>query len=161
MQRHEFEQKLADYLGQEMAPDARQAFEAYLNAHPEAQTEANALRAVLRGLDQLAPPPTADVAEAQRIVNPTGGPGVWRRSLAYAAVLIAGVAIGWTARPLQDASLGPAKVGTVERILRTTGGIAATVPQSRFARNCLALNLAFSQPIAPTLPAPPGSPSNP
>ena len=59
MNRHEFEQKLADYLGQELKPDAGAEFETYLEAHPDAQKEVESLRAVLKGLDRLAPPSLA------------------------------------------------------------------------------------------------------
>ena len=151
MDRHDFEQKLADYLGQELAPDARADFETYLEAHPDAQEEVESLRAVLKGFDRLAPPP---LANHDRVARSLEGPGPrtggWlklRRALAYAAVLVAGVTIGWMARPLPEPPATSEAAGAIEPIGRLDQRWPSVLPENRFARNCLALSLAFSQPI--------------
>lgn len=163
MHRHDFEQKLADYLGQELNPDARAAFETYLNAHPDAQEEVESLRAVLRGLDRLAPPPLATDDRLGQVLERSSPKTVrWlklRRALAYAAVLVAGVAIGWMARPLPIPAPTSPGAGTIERVIRPSQRVPDFLPQNRFARNCLALSLAFSQPIASPDGHAPGSDS--
>lgn len=150
MDRHDFEQKLADYLGQELNPNARAEFETYLSAHPDAQEEVESLRAVLKGLEQLAPAPLAtQVGMAQDSEHPGPKTGGWlklRRALAYAAVLIAGVAIGWVARPLPIPSPTLPGAETIERVIQPSQRVPHFLPPNRFARNCLALTLAFSQP---------------
>lgn len=152
MDRHDFEQKLADYLGHELNPHARADFETYLKAHPDAQEEVESLRAVLKGLDRLTPPPLATHEKVARdYERPRPRTGVLlklRRALAYAAVLVAGVAIGWMARPLPEPSATSDGGGAIERIIRPGRRVPDFLPQNRFARNCLALSLAFSQPIA-------------
>lgn len=88
-----FEDQLADDLGGELSGSSRLEFESHLRRCPSCRQEAETLREVVSTLDALGlpdvgPPPVRS-ARFWRVA---------RRSLAYAAVLGAGIIIGWSAK---------------------------------------------------------------
>ena len=157
MDRNKFADMLADYLGDELTPEDRRAFEEHLAASDADRAEAESLQAALSSLRQLPPPPAAI---APGTASPGAGhrprpPAVVRyvyRPLAYAAMLVIGVGIGWLAKPAGVAEVpGAGPQPPVEAIIGTPRLHFDKVP-SRFARNALALSMAFTQPTEATAP---------
>ncbi|MCB9850475.1 MAG: zf-HC2 domain-containing protein [Phycisphaerales bacterium] len=101
MNAEEFEAMLAEYLGDELAPDERRAFEAHLAEHPEHQAEVDELSGTLDELARLqaAPDREPTLLKANARTNARRGSTRLFASLAKAAaILIFGVIIGrWTA----------------------------------------------------------------
>ena len=140
---------LADYLGDELTPTERQAFDSHLSACEHCRSEVDSLQAAVRALRQLDPPPTPLAAPQQAIPGPRASR--WRgggfQPLAYAAMLLIGVGIGWIARPTPEnppdgGTAGPepsAVVDTIEQQFRPNR-------LNPLVRNAIALSTAFSRP---------------
>ena len=158
MDRNKFADMLADYLGDELTPGDRRAFEEHLAASAADQAEAESLQAALGSLRQLPPPP---VATGSGPASPGEGhrprpPAIVRyvyRPLAYAALLAIGIGIGWLAKPAGVSEApGAGPQPPVEAIIRSPRLHFDKVP-SRFVRNALALSTAFTQPTEATAPS--------
>lgn len=142
-------QMLADYLGNELDTADCEAFEQHLAGCHNCRAEAESLQAAVRALRQLTPPPSAATLQPP----PAVGTPVLRlqrylfRPLAYAATLLIGVGIGWSARPAP-----PAHVPAPELASRPPAATASIEEQvvtgklSPFVRNAIALSTAFSRP---------------
>jgi len=143
----QIQEKLADYLGQEMEPAERMAFEEHLAGCRRCGDEVGALRDTIRSLRELAPLPQA-VPAAPLLASGRGGPApgtrhYLRRSLAYAAVLLIGVGVGWSARPAAP-SQPPPEAGTAPTA--QPAPIRERIRSDAFLRNALALSTALSRP---------------
>ncbi len=114
MKPENYENRLADYLGNEMSPDERHAFEQTLRAFPECQAEVDALQAALADLRQLPAPiaTTRPVAPRSTAAPSSTRPGqrLSATLLKTAAVLVFGVIIGRLTAPNDTAQLPPSAV---------------------------------------------------
>ena len=160
MDRKRFEDMLADYLGNELSPQDRRAFEEHLAHSAEDRAEVEALQAAVRCLSELPPPPVAAAsppepsARARRLPRPRVVRYVLR-PLAYAAVLLAGVGIGWFARPAQSTTQPGAEPPTARIVDEPSGPhVPDTETPSRFVRNMYAMSVAFSRPTEQQPPSP-------
>ena len=147
MDRNKFEDLLADYLGDELGPEDRRAFEEHLATSDTDRVEVESLLETLRCLREL--PPPAATPPSSPPIEWVGPPVIVRylyRPLAYAAVLLIGIGIGWFARPEPRteapivAPSSPAKVTYASQ--RWPLGKAP----SRLVLNARALSTAFTQP---------------
>ncbi len=102
MDRDTFQDRLADYLGDELSRQDRLAFEEYLASADTDRAEVESLQAALHSLRQLPPAPVSDSGGAWRS-RPAWGVRALYRPLAYAAMLLIGVGIGWFAKPMPAA----------------------------------------------------------
>ena len=158
MDRDKFAGMLADYLGDELSSADRRAFEAHLASSDADRAEVESLQAALDNLRQLPPPPAsgASAHPLPQAAHPKQSRAVVRylyRPLAYAAMLVIGVGIGWLAKPAGVAEVpGAGPQPPVEAIIGTPRLHFDKVP-SRFARNALALSMAFTQPTEATAPS--------
>jgi len=93
MTRDELKAMLADYLGDELAPEQRQQFEAALNDDPEFAVEVDGLKQTLQTIRSLDEPVVTKVThdEAAR-------PAIKTSLLRYAAVLVLAFIGGYLAR---------------------------------------------------------------
>ncbi len=144
---------LVDYLGEELEPADRRAFEEHLAQCDQCRIEAESLQDALQALRQLPPLSPAGLEADGRFPGPE--PRTARplhrqlgRPLALAATLLIGIGIGWFAR-LPDTAPLP-----------DSGQIRQTQPgwprdqrisehdliPSPFMRNALAFSTAFSRP---------------
>ncbi|MCP4251630.1 MAG: hypothetical protein GY778_31720 [bacterium] len=137
---------LPDYLGDEIDPADRQQFDEHLAACPACREEAESLGAALQTLRQLPPPAVAAdvVADPGRrqLIYPMRAR--WYRPLAYAAMLVIGVGIGWFVRP------NPAPAPDLRAVPSITTPAPAPRgerqwPENRFFRNAVALSSAFTR----------------
>ncbi len=141
MDRNEFEDRSAAYLGDELDPQARRAFEEHLAACAADRAEVEALQDVVRELRTLPPAPaeTADGRRGRRVRPAAQAPGRYR-PLAYAAVLLIGVGIGWFAgRSVPSSGRQDAR-----RALVYTPSYDEWRQPSRLIRNARALSDAFT-----------------
>ena len=137
---------LADYLGHEIEPADRNAFEQHLAACPACRTEAETLAGALQTLRQLPlPAAAADLAasgDGPQPIYPSWAR--WHRPLAYAAILLIGIGIGWFVRP--QPAPGPNLPTAPDRTLPAPASRAEhRWPENRFFRNAVALSSAFSR----------------
>jgi anti-sigma factor RsiW len=160
MDRKQFEDILADYLGNELSPRDRRAFEEHLAHSAEDRAEVEALQAAVRCLRELPPPPVAATgasepgARARRLPQALVVRYLFR-PLAYAAVLLAGVGIGWFARPAQRTTQPGAESPTATTVDQPSGPhVPDTKTPSRFVRNMYAMSVAFSRPTEQQVPSP-------
>ncbi|MCH7813088.1 MAG: zf-HC2 domain-containing protein [Planctomycetes bacterium] len=137
---------LTDYLGDEIDPADRKLFDEHLAACPACRTEAETLADALQSLRQLPPPAAAAGLAAsgdrQRPIYPSWAR--WYRPLAYAAMLLIGIGIGWFVRP--DPAPAPNLPTAPDRTMPAPASRAEhRWPENRFFRNAVALSSAFSR----------------
>jgi len=97
MNADQFEMMLADYLGDELSPEDRRAFEAHLAEHPEQQTEVDELRETLAELNHLQAAPDREPTLLRANAQPSPQRNTSRLFVTLgkaAAILIFGVIIG-------------------------------------------------------------------
>jgi len=122
MNREEFEDLLADYLGGELATDDHARFDAYLAAHPEAQQDVDELRATLDELGSLqsvALPVVlpADYAGKSGPASTSASGRYFRGVVKVAALIAFGVIIGRaTAPPAPPPPVSPHVPATVASV---------------------------------------------
>lgn len=101
MNREQARDMLADYLGDELEPEQKRHFEAYLTADHELAAEVDALRGTLAALRSLDVPSAMGVApDGRRLAGRRGA-----AALRYAAVFVFAFGAGYLANSL--ASGGP------------------------------------------------------
>lgn len=114
---NEVEHLLADYLGDELNTPQRTALDAHVRSCPACGNEVATLReslAMVRSLDVgvTVLSPTKPERRQTTVIR------LWRRGLArglaYAATLLVGFGVGWSARPVSPTSGPPATTSDVE-----------------------------------------------
>ena len=140
---------LADYLGEELATADRRTLEDHLAECERCAAQVESLQAAIRALRQLGPPP----AHAVPHPPPAARTPVLRlqrylfRPFAYAAMLMIGVGIGWSARPAPPApTLAPTPGAKSPLVAPAIEEQVRPDNLSPFVRNAYALSRAFSQP---------------
>ncbi len=140
---------LADYLGEELAPAERQAFDSHLSACERCRSDVDSLQAAVCALRQLDPPPTPLAAPQPAPRRPVASiwPGGAFQPLAYAAMLLIGVGIGWIARPApENPSPGGSTGPDTPAVVDTTRQQSRPNRLNPLVRNAIALSTAFSRP---------------
>jgi hypothetical protein len=102
------------------------------------------LQAAVRALRELGPAPATPVSSTPRQPKPTVRFDPMRyvlRPLAYAAILLIGIGIGWFVKPAPE-SIGPKVVAEPPA---QADPIETRLKSDRFVRNAIALSTAFSQ----------------
>lgn len=102
MDRDTFQDRLADYLGDELSREDRLAFEEYLASADTDRAEVESLQATLLSLGQLPPAPLLRSGLGGRAPSHRAVRSLYR-PLAYVAMLLIGVGIGWFAKPMPEA----------------------------------------------------------
>ncbi len=153
MNREQFEDMLADYLGDEMTPEQRQAFEQHLAESDADRAEADALAALMGQLEEIMPAPCSLPASGSASPAPPASVMRFGRILAYAAILLLGVGIGWGIRPMEQSEVelppnNPDSLVTPKSTPRDDRWPG--IERNAFAKNCLAFSTAFSRPISTT-----------
>ncbi|HUU85997.1 MAG TPA: zf-HC2 domain-containing protein [Phycisphaerae bacterium] len=140
---------LADYLGHELDPADREAFDDHVTVCDKCRAEADSLQVALGALRQLGPPP-AQPATTEPLAAPTPLPRSRLRilrPLAYAATLLIGVGIGWAARTAPPAPTVAPTLGPKSPVVAPAIDEQVRPDKlSPFVRNAYALSRAFSQP---------------
>lgn len=141
----QMQEQLADYLGNELDAPQRESCDEHLASCGDCRREVAALTDTIQKLDRLEAPP---VRIGDTRPNPLGR----LQPLAYAAVLMIGLCLGWWVKPMQqapfDASGGSNQVqqrpsgihdAWIDAAMASSGGDAKP-----FARNALRLARAFA-----------------
>lgn len=134
---------LADYLGDELSEADRGVFERHLAECEHCRAEVVSLQTAVRSLQSLRPAPSTPITPMARSRRGRLRP-IWQ-PMAYAAILLIGVGIGWFARPgvsrnaiTQAPPSWSANDATLNRPDRN-------ITEDGFVRNALALSNAFTR----------------
>jgi predicted anti-sigma-YlaC factor YlaD len=152
MECKQVQETLPDYLGNELDPSVRVAFEGHLSICPQCRREAESLQSAVRCLEQLVGPAAAMSNGSGTSPRERKGrmPFLRRyalRPLTYAATLAVGVGIGW---------FGKAKPSEVDKVFdppsaATGQAIVSRIPKGPLSdqvfRNAVALSTALSRPF--------------
>lgn len=128
---------LADYLGEELDASDRKAIEAHLTACDFCRREVSALGETVRAMNRLDAPPLEQHSPVVRfrLLQP----------LAYAAILLIGIGVGWQLKPGVTPGDRPSEPTAVHAGRFDSALTAATVGgDTPFARNTVKLMRALS-----------------
>ncbi len=146
----EIQNALADYLGDELEASRRSALETHLESCDACRQEVSELKNTVQMLERLKAP-------SRDVLSPMSRRIGILQPLAYAAVLIIGIGIGWLARPAEvretRPSVSPATFVTVAGGLRihpewveaAVGSTSDKGAAPPFARNLATFARALSQ----------------
>jgi anti-sigma factor RsiW len=144
MDRDKFEDMLADYLGNELSPNDRRTFEEHLAKSPADRAEVESLQRTLDDLRELPPPPSG-YAPSPRPSTPRIIRCLYR-PLAYAALLLIGIGIGWLAKPAPSTEQQMTEPTQPSKTPYPQRGWPTESTPSRLVLNAKSFSTAFSQP---------------
>lgn len=145
---------LADYLGRELDPPRLAAFESHLSGCGPCRVEVASLQETLSVMQRLEAPPQAMIAPPRHRAR-------FLQPLAYAAMLLFGVGLGWWLKPpdRQEAQSGGGSYSTTMLASRVgmhrawvdaaVGATPEVTDSTRFVRNLVTFSRALSTPPQP------------
>lgn len=145
MDRERYEELLADYLGGELSPADRETFEAHLALSPKDREEVEALQQAVEAMQSLPPAPAAlmQIDDDRTRVRKPAIVRFLYRPLAYAAMLLIGIGIGWSLRTEPKPDVVEAPPTPQEE---PAPSVETLAERDSFVRNAFRLSSAFSRP---------------